>query len=109
MLLSSLVGNGEFHDDEKDDSFIFLTRKNGETIKMLIYVVSYKNFNLSCHDPFHILSFSVESFLLYRNNPRRLLFSNRSMWTHFNRVAFSLESLRMGSHVFGIWGIRKFK
>ena len=76
---------------------------------MLIYVVSYKNFNLSCHDPFHILSFSVESFLLYRNNPRRLLFSNRSMWTHFNRVAFSLESLRMGSHVFGIWGIRKFK
>ena len=36
---------------------------------MLIYVVSHENFNLSCHDPFHILSFSVESFLLYRNNP----------------------------------------
>ena len=76
---------------------------------MLIYVISYENFNLSCHDPFHILYFSVESFLLYRNNPRGLLFSNRLMWAHFNRVAFSLELLRMGSHVFGVWGIRKFK
>ena len=58
---------------------------------MLIYVVSYENFDLSCHDPFHILSFSVESFLLYRNNPPGgggVLFSNRLMWMHFNRVAF---------------------
>ena len=81
---------------------------------MLIYVLSYENFNLSCHDPFHTLSFSVESFLSYRNNPRRrggggVLFSNRLMWMHFNTVAFSLELLRMGSHVFGIWGITKFK
>ena len=62
MLLSSLVGNGEFHDDEKDDSFIFLTRKNGETIKMLIYVVSYENFNLSCHDPFQYCPFLSRAF-----------------------------------------------
>ena len=38
-----------------------------------------------------------------------VLFSNRFMWMHFNRIAFSLELLRMGSHVFGIWGITKFK
>ena len=38
-----------------------------------------------------------------------VLFSNRLMWMHFNRIAFSLELLRMGSHVFGIWGITKVK
>ena len=30
---------GEFHNDGKDVSFIFLTLKNGETIKILIFVL----------------------------------------------------------------------
>ena len=30
-------------------------------------------------------------------------------WIDYNRVTFSLELLRMGLHIFGIWGIRKFR
>ena len=39
VLLSFSVGNGEFHFDGKDGSFIFLTSKNGEIIKILIFVI----------------------------------------------------------------------
>ena len=39
VLLSFSVGNGEFHLDGKDGSFIFLTAKNGEIIKILIFVI----------------------------------------------------------------------
>ena len=38
LLFSFSVGNGEFHFDGKDGSFIFLTWKNGDTIKILIFV-----------------------------------------------------------------------
>ena len=39
MFLSLLVGNGEFHNDGKDVFFIFLTSKNDEIIKILIFVI----------------------------------------------------------------------
>ena len=29
-------------------------------------------------------------------------------WIDYNGVAFSIELTRMGSHVFGIFGVRKF-
>ena len=39
VLLSFPVGTGEFHNDGKDVSFIFLTWKNGDTIEILIFVL----------------------------------------------------------------------
>ena len=39
VLLSFSVGNGEFHNDGKDVSFIFLTSKNDEIIRILIFVI----------------------------------------------------------------------
>ena len=42
VLLSFSVGTGEFLNDGEDVSFIFLTWKNYETIKILIYAVTYE-------------------------------------------------------------------
>ena len=39
VFLSFSVGNGEFHNDGKDVSFIFLTWKNSDNIKILKFVL----------------------------------------------------------------------